>query len=346
MTTTKAAVLIKQKEDLLIEELIIPELLSGQVLVKIHSSSICRTQLNEILGLKGEDPYIPHTLGHEGAGIIEKIGPNVTKIKQGDRVVLTWIKGEGADTPGAVYKRKDGTKVNSGAISTFMTKAVIAENRVVKIPAEIDFDIASLLGCAIPTGAGIVKNSAKINASSSIIVFGTGGVGMSSVIAAKMLNAKLIVAVDINQKKLELAKELGADYIINPNSDELQAKVAELTKSQGFDYAIEATGITQIMEDAFLSVKNLGGLCILAGNPKVGNKISLDPFDLIKGKNIIGSWGGATKPDSDIPFYIEAFMNGKLPIEKLISHKFLLDDINKAIKVLEKGDCTRILIEM
>lgn len=162
---TQAAVLTKLKAPLAIWELEIPELKSGQVLVKVAYSGLCHSQLNEIKGLKGEDRFIPHTLGHEGSGTVELIGPDVTKVKQGDRVVLSWIKGKGADVSSCRYG-----VVNSGAISTFMTHAVISENRIIPIPDAMPLKEAALLGCAVPTGAGVVKNEMELQEGESFAV--------------------------------------------------------------------------------------------------------------------------------------------------------------------------------
>ena len=157
---TKAAVLYETNKPLVIEEVEIPKLKDGQVLVKVLFSGVCGSQLNEIKGLKGEDKYLPHLLGHEGSGIVEEVGSKVTKVKKGDYVVLCWIKGSGLDAPSCQYT-KDNIKINSGAITTFNQYSIISENRLFKIPKEVPPYVAALLGCAIPTGAGIIKNEIR-----------------------------------------------------------------------------------------------------------------------------------------------------------------------------------------
>lgn len=213
---TIAAVLCEINRGLQIEELDIPGLMPGQVLVNIAYSGICHSQLNEINGLKGEDKYLPHTLGHEGSGIVEATGPGVKKVKPKDKVVLTWIKGSGADVPSSAYKRKNGSVVNSGAISTFLTKAIVSENRVVKIPDILPLKEAVLLGCAIPTGAGIVINNANISTGKSVAIFGMGGIGLSVLLAAKIKGASTVIAVDISEDRLRHASLLGATHTLNP----------------------------------------------------------------------------------------------------------------------------------
>lgn len=343
---TLAAVLYETNKPLRIEELILPDLSAGQVLVKIKYTGICHSQLNEIRGLKGEDEFLPHTLGHEGAGIVEEIGPGVEKVKPGDHVVLTWIKGSGADVNTAKYKRNDGSLVNSGAISTFLTKAVISENRLVKISDKMPLMEASLLGCAIPTGAGIIINTAKVSQGESIAIFGIGGIGLSALLAAKMNDASAIIAVDVQDDKLEKAIKLGATHTINSLKQDVLARIFEITNKRGVDYAVESAGRKETMEKAFQSVRDNGGLCIIAGNLPQGEQISINPFDLIRGKKIIGTWGGETKPDKDIPVYIDLFLSGKLNLKSMISKIYTLDKINEMLDFFEKGEMGRILIDM
>lgn len=343
---TLAAVLNEINKPLTIEELTIPQLKDGQVLVDVAYSGVCRTQLNEILGSKGRDKYLPHTVGHEGAGVVRQVGPGVEKVKAGDHVVLTWIKGDGADVASSEYRRSNGSAVNSGAVSTLMTRTIASENRLVKITPKMSLREASLLGCAIPTGAGTVFNTAKIAAGSSVAVFGVGGIGLSAVLAAKMATAAVIIAVDIHQHKLNQAMALGATDTVNANEQDALSAIHSITAGRGVDYAIESAGARQSMETAFQSVRCDGGLCVLAGNLPSGQQISIDPFDLIKGKRITGTWGGETQPDRDIPRYVDMYMSGGFDMQKLITHQCGLNDINRAYEDLEQGRAGRILVDM
>jgi len=343
---TKAAVLYKQNEPLKIEELSIPDLREGQVLVKIRFSGVCHSQLNEIKGWKGPDRFLPHTLGHEGSGVVEAVGKGVKKVKPGENVVLTWIKGKGKDVPSTGYLDQYGAKVNSGAISTFMTRTIISENRIVKIDKRMPLMEAALLGCAVPTGAGIVINSAKVKKGTSAAIFGVGGIGMSALIAAKMAGAVVLIAVDVTSGKLNMASKLGATHVIDASTSDPYAEIMNITSSKGVDLAIEASGKISAMEAAFRSVRDNGGLCVLAGNLAHGERISMDPFDLIKGKRIIGTWGGESDPDRDIPEYVKMFLDRKLELSSLISRKFKLEEINDAFDALEKGLVGRAVIEL
>jgi len=342
---TKAAVLYSINKELQIEELEIPKLKPGQVLVKIAYSGVCHSQLNEIKGLKGEDKFLPHTLGHEGSGVVEAVSTGVKKVKEGDKVVLTWIKGTGADVPATLYKRKDKSIVNSGAISTFMTRAIISENRLVKIPDEMPLREAVLLGCAIPTGAGIVMNTAKLSKGDTVAIFGIGGIGLSALLASKLKQASLIIAVDIFDNKLEEALRLGATYVINAEKEDVLSKILKITDNRGVDYAIECAGKKESMEIAFKSIRNNGGLCIIAGNLPCGKEISINPFDLIKGRHIIGTWGGETNPDRDIQFYASLYLEKKLNLHLIPVSFFGLEQINLAVKSLENGNIGRAIIE-
>ena len=343
---TKAAVLYEIGKPLVIEELQIPELQRGQVLVKVLCSGVCHSQLNEIKGFKGEDKYLPHTLGHEGSGIVEKIGPNVTKIREGDYVVLSWIKGPGLDAPSSHYKNiKNGKRINSGAISTFNQFAIISENRLTKLSTKVPPDKAALLGCAVPTGAGILMNTLKVKEGDTIAIFGIGGIGSSAVLAADLMKSSKIIAVDIREHTLKLAEELGATHKINFRQDDVIASIKDITGGIGVDYAIEAAGVKEAMELAFNSITD-SGTAVIAGNLKHNEKICIDPFDLIKGKKLLGTWGGETKPERDIPFYENMYLSGKLKLDKLITSKYRLEDINDAFADLENENVMRALIDM
>ena len=339
---TQAAVLCALNQPLEIMDLEIPKLAKGQVLVEIAYSGICRTQLNEIKGYKGHDPYLPHTLGHEGSGIVLEIGPDVSKVNVGDHVVLTWIKGSGIDAGGCKYISQNGV-VNSGAISTFMNYSIISENRLVPIPNNLPLREAALLGCAIPTGAGIVFNQLKLSKGSSCAVFGTGGIGLSAILAARFLGANPIIAIDISDTKLEQAVVLGATHIINAILSNVTEKIQEYTRGKGVEGVIESAGHNEAMEMAYQSTA-LRGTCILAGNLPKGQKIQIDPFGLILGKTVKGSWGGESRIDEDIAQYVPMLIDSKLKLDKLITHEIHLNDINNLLEDLQDAKVGRGII--
>jgi S-(hydroxymethyl)glutathione dehydrogenase / alcohol dehydrogenase len=342
---TLSAVLVSLNKPLELWDLDLPVLKPGQVLVRLSYSGVCHSQLLEVRGKRGPDKFLPHTLGHEGSGVVEQVGNGVTKVKSGDRVVLTWIKGAGAEVPSTSYGNPKGV-VNSGAISTFMTHAVVSENRVILIADGMPLREAALLGCAIPTGAGIVFNTAKVEAGKSIVVWGAGGIGLSAILAAKARAANPIISVDIHDSKLGQAKRVGATHAINSRNADPLKTILELTGGKGADYSIEAAGVRESMQAAFKCVRDAGGLCVLAGNLAAGEEISVNPFDFIRGKRLVGTWGGETVPDRDIPKYAELYLKKDFDLAQLPLTSYPLNDVNQALDDLEGGKVGRALLEI
>lgn len=342
----KAAILGKLNAPLEVcEDIVLPQLLPGQVLVKVEYSGVCHSQLMESKGKRGEDGYLPHLLGHEGSGVVQSVGTGVVKVKKDDKVILGWIKGSGMDAGGVKYTQ-NGRVVNAGAVTTFNEYAVVSENRCTPLPAGVPMDIAVLFGCALPTGAGIVMNTLKPHKDSMIAVIGLGGIGMSSLMATSLYDCSKVIAIDVNDEKLDLAKEFGATDTINASRVDVVSEVMRLTANQGVDYSVEAAGMVDTIETAFAIVKKGGGLCVFASHPETGRQISIDPYDLISGKRIQGTWGGGCDPDRDIPRMAQLYVDGKLPLERLISRRYTLDNINDALKDLDSRCVGRPLIEM
>ena len=342
----KAMVLERLNEPLVLRDSVqTPILARGQVLVKLAYSGVCHSQLMETRGGRGPDRFLPHLLGHEGTGVVETIGEGVSKVRPGDQVILTWIKGSGIEAGGAKYRRGEVT-INAGGVTTFNEKAVVSENRLVPLPEGLPMDLSVLFGCALLTGAGIVMNQIKPEKNSTVAVFGLGGIGLSALIALQLYSCAQIIAIDVEDEKLQLARELGATQTINSRNESAVETIARLTHGLGVDAAVEAGGLVSTIEQAFSSVKKNGGLCVFASHPPSGEKIALDPYDLISGKRIQGSWGGASNPDRDIPILAELYRKGKLPLEKLIGKRYRLDQINEALDDLEHRRTTRPLIEI
>lgn len=327
-----------------VEPLVTPTLGRGQVLVEVAFSGVCGTQLHEARGHRGPDAYLPHTLGHEGSGVVLEVGPEVANVRPGDRVILTWIKGTGLDAPSIMYESAS-KRVNSGAISTFLRHAVIAENRLVKLPAGVPLREAALLGCAVPTGAGMAME-AGVAEGKSVAVFGCGGVGLCAVMMARALGAARVIAVDIHVGKLELARTFGATDIVDASKGDSVEVICGLTGGAGVDCAIEAAGTRQTGEAAFNAVRANGGLAVIGGNPSFGERIAINPMDLIRGKRIIGSWGGGCVPERDTERFAQLYANGALPLAKLVTHTYGLASVNQALDDLESGLIGRGLINM
>lgn len=341
---TTAAILVEISKPLELVELEIPPLCSGQVLVEIAFSGVCRTQLLECQGHKGPDPYLPHCLGHEGSGTVVDVGPDVTRCKTGDRVVLSWIKAGGADVPGTVYDL-NGQTVNAGGVTTFSRHAVVSENRVSKLSSKIGLQEAALLGCAVPTGMGMVFNTARVQEGQSVAVFGTGGIGLLAVAAAAIARAKTIVAVDVNSQRLRLAEKMGATHTVDASASDSVEQLRVICPG-GVDIAIEASGRTEVMAQALASVRMQGGTAVVAGNAQQGKRLEIDPHQLNLGKRLLGTWGGDNEVDRDFPRYQQLLVEDRLRVEPLLSTPLPLTEINEALEDLQQGRVARPMIDM
>jgi S-(hydroxymethyl)glutathione dehydrogenase/alcohol dehydrogenase len=340
-----AYVLTEKNKPLQFFKLQIPELKFGQVLVKIEYSGVCRSQLMEKKGLRGKDKWLPHLLGHEGSGKVIKKGIGVKKIKNGDEVILTWIKSNGVNGKIPKYFTNQNIKVNAGKVTTFSNYAIISENRVIKKPKLMPMKYASLFGCAIPTGAGIVINQIKPKKTDVIIVLGLGGIGLSSIMALKALKVKKIIAIDIHKKKLNLAKKIGATDLILFDKKNIKEKVRKVCDNSGADYCIESAGTSSTIELAFSLIHNKGKL-IFASHPPKKDKIRINPHSLIVGKKIEGSWGGSTKPDKDIKKIFKLFLKNKVKYYLIAKKIYDFKNLNNALNDLDKGNVFRPIIKM
>lgn len=348
MKKFKAAVLTNQNDPLtLVDGVECPKPGRGQVLVKLAFSGVCHSQLMEVRGRRGQDPYIPHLLGHEGSGEVICVGEGVCKVSPGELVVVGWIKGSGLDSGGTQYDCDClAQKINAGAVTTFNEYALVSENRVVPLPLGVPLDVAVLFGCALPTGAGIIINDLIPTADSSVAVFGLGGIGMSALMATMLFKCKMVIAVDVSAEKLSLAQSFGATHTINASTSDPVSEIQLLTGGLGVDYAVEASGQVKVIEQAFDSIRRDGGVCVFATHPEKGSTISIDPFELICGKQIRGSWGGSSNPDRDVPMLAKLYLEGKLPLEKLLDKRYPLHAINEALDDLEQHRVGRPLIEI
>lgn len=341
---TTAAVLIETGRPLELADLDIPKLRAGQVLVEIAFSGVCHTQLLECRGYRGDDAFLPHCLGHEASGTIVDIGEDVTKCRIGDQVILSWIKGNGADVPGSVYDWA-GQKVNAGGVTTFMTHAVVSENRVTRLAEGLPLPIASLVGCAGATGAGAVWNAAGLREGETLAVFGTGGVGLCAVAAAAQAKAGTVIAVDVHPVRLALAKELGAHLVIDASKTDPVEQIRN-TFPAGVDHCIEASGRPSVMRQALSCVRARGGQAVVIGNARHGETLEIDPHELNQGKRLIGTWGGDCDPDRDFATISRLAIDGSLPLQRLIGKHYSLEQVNEALADLETGDVARPLLDM
>ncbi len=342
----KAAILVESKKPLIVAAIDLPGSLEfGQVLVKIHYSGICGAQINEIEAAKGPDKFLPHLLGHEASATVLEIGPGVKTVKKGDTVVMHWRPSDGIQAETASYQW-NGRKVNSGWVTTFSEYSIVSENRLTVIPSDFDLKLAPLFGCALTTAMGVINNDAQVKVGQSVVVFGVGGVGLNIVQAADMVSAYPIIGIDIIERKLEMAKRFGANYVFNSgNNADLASEVRKIVGSAGADVVIETTGNPRVIELAY-DLTHPDGKTILVGVPRKGDNISIYTLPIHFNKVIKGSHGGSALPHIDIPRYIRLVQAGKLKLDGLITHEFKLDDINEAIETVKSGKAGRVLVAM
>ena len=341
---TDAAILVETGKPLEIGRLDIPTLNSGQCLIEIAYSGACHTQLLEARGRRGEDPWLPHCLGHEASGKVLEVGADVTRAKPGDRVALSWIKASGIEAGGAVYNW-DGRSVNAGAVTTFQRHAVVSENRVTVLPNALEMQQATLLGCALPTGLGAVMNVGKPRAGESVAIFGAGGVGLCAVMGAVVSNCNPVIAIDLIENKLEMARTFGATHTINVSDTDAVSTIAEICPN-GVDLAIEATGRPTVMATALSAARSQGGRAVVIGNAPKGQTIVLDPLQFNLGKSLLGTWGGDSQPDRDFPKFASLMIDDEIDVVPLFSAPYPLEKINDALDDLEEGRIGRPLVAM
>jgi len=332
---SRAAILVEQKQPLVIEDVDVPALKLGQVLVRVLVSGICGSQLGEIDGVKGPDRFLPHLLGHEGSGEVLEVGEGVRHVKPGDRVVLHWRKGAGLESVAPVYESKIG-RVNAGWVTTFNEYAVVSENRVTAIPAGIDPEVAALLGCAVTTGFGVVTNNARLAIGESIAVFGAGGIGLNIVQGAALAGGYPIVAIDRFDNRLALARSLGATHAINTTQTDAAEEIRRIVGSEGVDVAVDNTGNVEVIALAS-RLTNARGRTVLVGVPPKDSTAAIATLPLHFEKRLVGSHGGESRPDIDIPRYVRLIQASRLDLRALIGQTYPLDDVNTAIADMRSG---------
>ena len=346
MKTMKAAILAAQGEPLIIDSVQLPKDLSpGQVLVKVHYTSVCGSQVAMIDGKRGKDPYLPHLLGHEGSGTVEEVGPGVRTVAEGDRVVLHCGVGDGIESETPNY-RWNGKHLNAGWVTTFNQYAVVSENRLTPIPTDFNLKLAPLFGCAVLTGLGAISKTG-IEPGNSVVILGTGGVGLNLIQGAALVSAHPIVAVDLSDEKLHLARQLGATHCINPKRCDLSCEIPRIVGDALADVVIDSTGHVEMLEMAYQFTRT-DGVTLLISGPKAGYNVSLNPEPLHFGRTVTGFQViTESRPHHQIPRYIKLADAGKLKLQELITDSASLDDINAVVGKMRDGTLTgRCIIEL
>jgi S-(hydroxymethyl)glutathione dehydrogenase/alcohol dehydrogenase len=339
---TPAAILVEQCKPLVIDEVELPPLKRGQALVEIHATRVCGSQIGEIDGVKGPDKFLPHLLGHEAGAIVLEVGPEVTHVEPGDRVVCHWRPGSGIDAGGSVYDW-NGTKVNAGPITTFQKYSVISENRLTKVPPETDFELCCLLADTLTTGFGIINNDAKVKVGESVVIFGVGGIGLGAVLGAKLAGANPIMGIDLHDHKLAKAAEYGLTHQINASRENASERVKEVLDGLA-DVTIDGTGNPKVIETAYDLARLRGGRCVLFGVMPSDQRVSIHTLPLHFGRVLTGSEGGQSKPDSDIPVILEKLRAHGVDAGGFVSHRGSLESLPDIVEGMRRGEVIHAIV--
>jgi alcohol dehydrogenase len=337
----------------------------GEVLVKVTAAGVCHSDLSVVAGVRPR--AMPMVLGHEGAGVVEEVGEGVGDLAKGDHVVFVFVpscgkcgpcaagrpalcepgaqaNGAGTLLNGAIRLHRNGTPLyHQVGVSCFAEYAVSARESLVKVDPKLPLDEAALFSCAVITGVGAVINSAGVSAGSSVAVVGMGGTGLAALLGAKAAGARRVIGIDVLDHKLELARRLGADAAFNANDEDVVAKVKEATGG-GVDFAFECVGVVEAMELAY-QITGRGGTTVSSGLSHPDTNFQIQHVNLVaEERTIKGSYLGSCVPCRDIPNYIDLYQSGCLPVDRLISQRIALDDLNEAFDRLAAGGTVRQII--
>ncbi|WP_300493802.1 S-(hydroxymethyl)glutathione dehydrogenase/class III alcohol dehydrogenase [Marinobacter sp.] len=368
MIKSKAAIAWGPGQPLSIEEVDVMPPKAGEVLVRIIATGVCHT---DAFTLSGDDPEgnFPAILGHEGGGIVEAVGEGVTSVEIGDHVIPLYTpecgeckfclsgktnlcgkiretQGKGLMPDGTSRFYKDGQPIfHYMGCSTFSEYTVLPEISLAKVNKEAPLEEVCLLGCGVTTGMGAVMNTAKVEEGATVAIFGLGGIGLSAIIGATMAKASRIIAIDINDSKFDLAKQLGATDCINPKSNDkpIQEVIVELTDG-GVDYSFECIGNVDVMRSALECCHKGWGESVIIGVAGAGQEISTRPFQLVTGRVWKGSAFGGVKGRSELPGIVERYLQGEFKLNDFITHTMRLEDINEAFELMHEGKSIRSVI--
>jgi Zn-dependent alcohol dehydrogenase len=366
----RAAVLEQTGGPITLSELELSNPGPEEVLVRLHASGVCHSDWNAVDGTA--ETRCPAVLGHEGAGVVEAVGPGVTRVAVGDRVALSWTPSCGtceeclrdlpwhcstawpAMTTGGLMDGTSRLARNGGEpvyhysfLSTFADACVVPERSCVRMDADVPFEIAGLVGCGVSTGIGAVWRTAGVRPGDRVAIVGCGGVGLSALLAAKAVGADPVIAVDAAPSKLAFALELGADraVLVGSTPEETAAAVRE-ESGGGVDYAIEATGRPDAMQTAFLSTRQRGA-AVLIGIPRADAVLELPALTIPRmERRVLGSIYGSTWPERDFAKTFELYRSGRLPLDRLITHRLQLDDVDRAFELMRGGEAVRVVLDL
>ncbi len=362
----RAAVFYEAGKPLAVEEIEVAPPKEGEVLVRMVAAGVCHSDYHAIAG---DMPVpAPIILGHEGAGVVEEVGPGVSSLKKGDHVVSVWryscgaceycltarpqlcptgneMRLNGSLSDGTKRFKKGSTEIGHFlGVSTFSEYSVVSERSALKIRDDMPLDKAALVSCAVITGVGAVVNGAGARPGESVAVFGAGGIGLNAIQGARLVGAEPIIAVDVMQNKLDMAKKFGATHLVNASDEDAVERIRELTGGQGAHHAIEAIGNTEVAAQAFNAVRR-GGTAVMVGITSPKSTAAIPTLDLVtQEKKLVGSLYGSSVPRLMVPRLIELYMAGKLNLDDLLTRSYPLEEINEAYEALIRGEVARSVI--
>ncbi len=359
MPITVPGVVARAKgEPVELTEVVVPDPGPGEALVTIQACGVCHTDLHYKQGGIGED--FPYLLGHEAAGIVDKTGPGVTDVQPGDYVILNWravcgqcracAKGKPwycFATHNATQKMTlaDGTKLSPAlGIGAFIEKTLVAAGQCTKVDPAIAPQTAGLLGCGIMAGLGAALNTGAVTRGDTVAVIGAGGVGDAAILGANLAGAQTIIAVDVDDRKLEWAKTFGATHTVNSRDTDPVQAIKDLTKGFGADVVIDAVGRPETYQQAFYA-RDLAGTVVLVGVPTPDMRLDLPLLDVFgRGGTLKSSWYGDCLPSRDFPMLVGLHLQGRLPLDKFVSETITLDDIEDAFAKMSRGEVLRSVV--
>lgn len=360
MRRMKAAVLYEYNQPLVIEEVTIDEPQAGEVLIRMAASGICHSDVNVVKG--DEKQTLPIILGHEAAGIVEAVGAGVTHVRPGDRAAASLWRACGhcyycvsgtpslCDTPHVldsetrVYDLNGKPIVQGMRVASWAEYAIVDQSQVVSVPDDMPLEAAALVGCGVITGVGAVINTAQVEAGSSVVVLGLGGVGINAVQAARLAGARHVIAVDLLDSKLETAQEFGATHLINAARSNAVQIVKDLTGGRGADYVFVTVGSERAISQSFEMLRKRGTAVIIGLVPNNGTAPLPVRQVALTEVRVIGSFLGSTRLSVAFPQFVELYQQKRLKLDELITATYPLEQINEAIAIVDRGEAVRNVI--
>ncbi len=359
----KAAVLYEANTPLVIEQFDLPDIADDQVRVRLMASGVCHSDWHIVKGEWVDVNRPPVILGHEGAGVVEEVGPAVHSVKAGDHVVLSWMRNCGLcemcqvgysnlceepwDHRGQpTFADSDRPMKRMNALGTFSTETIVPQDIAIPIDRDIPFAQAALVGCGVMTGVGAALNTAEVQAGKSAAVFGCGGVGLNVIQGAAIAGAEPIIAVDILDNKLEMGRQFGATHTVNSAQVDPVAAIQELTDGKGAHYAFEAIGLTpEPFKQAILCTRRRG-ITVFVGHAPDNTPVDFDARILAPEKTVIGSMYGSCRPRLDFPRIFSLYKAGKLKLDELVTRVYPLEGVNEAFEALGRGEVARSVLDL